>query len=821
MGKKFRRINALLLAGMMLFASLSVMAATTNDALEGKNTSGNPTDVVNDLNDFDIIDKDAKGSITIHKYDFTSADEDGLEFNYSTTDHDSDGTDSTMTTGNGQSVNITSTGKKNTAVEEALKEYALKGVEFTYLRVGSVKTMSDVDENNVNGDIELIYGVDKDLMDILGLKVYDAANKGTDFVAVTQVEGTNYFTSRQINEALKTALEVGTYNGSYSTSEAVGQGTNNTTGNRLDGVKGLTAKDAMEDYITTAGANHPAGTAFAETDANGFTTKSDLPLGIYLIVETKVPENVTSTVNPWFVQLPMTDIEGENWFYDVECYPKNQTGHPTLDKRVRNAYGTPGLNYDSAGSASYTSGNRVDHGGVYSENAEVVTNGDTLNGSDYAAWLSDVDKLGDYEYGTTVTASEGDLLDYILVTKLPNITSKATYLTTYEFKDTLSDGLSYNGDAKIAIYNSKIAAEKNDTTEAIDVWTLAKGSNYMFSCNASVGKTNGSTTLDVALTKEGLNEVNKKYYDGYHYLVVYYSAKLESDATTILGDEGNPNDVTLIWKRTSDGYYNTLEDRSIVYSYALDLTKTFSDNNTKPEDFKAVKFEIYNETEDYYVQAKAAATDGLYYVTGKCTQKDQATQFTPGNSGEMVINGIEADEYKLTEVHTAKGYIRLQNQIDIVIHPSSREIIPSSVHLMTAATDMDVEHPDQDQGLVISDGTILTAKEEGTTDKRNMVISALTPANATEDGGRADMCTFGGESVGKAEIDATKNAAVALASANAAVVMSLTNDKGFVLPKTGGSGMYLITIVGVVIAIGGFYSITRKKREGTGKKNAG
>ena len=115
MGKKFRRINALLLAGMMLFGSLSVMAATTNDALEGKNTSGNPTDVVNDLNDFDIIDKDAKGSISIHKYDFSSADEDGFKFHYSTTDHDSDGTDSTMTTGNGQSVTITSTGKKNTA----------------------------------------------------------------------------------------------------------------------------------------------------------------------------------------------------------------------------------------------------------------------------------------------------------------------------------------------------------------------------------------------------------------------------------------------------------------------------------------------------------------------------------------------------------------------------------------------------------------------------------------------------------------------------------------------------------------------------------
>ena len=45
----------------------------------------------------------------------------------------------------------------------------------------------------------------------------------------------------------------------------------------------------------------------------------------------------------------MTDIEGSQWFYNINCFPKNQTGHPTLEKKVRNEYGTAGLNYDSAG----------------------------------------------------------------------------------------------------------------------------------------------------------------------------------------------------------------------------------------------------------------------------------------------------------------------------------------------------------------------------------------------------------------------------------------------------------------------------------------
>ena len=54
------------------------------------------------------------------------------------------------------------------------------------------------------------------------------------------------------------------------------------------------------------------------------------------MLKQKVPEDVTYTTNPWFVQLPSTDSEGDDWFYDVVCYPKNETGVPTLDKRVRN-----------------------------------------------------------------------------------------------------------------------------------------------------------------------------------------------------------------------------------------------------------------------------------------------------------------------------------------------------------------------------------------------------------------------------------------------------------------------------------------------------
>ena len=190
MSKIFKKFSAMLLAGIMAFSSLSVMAATTDGTLGNSTAADNPSSVTRDMTNNDIIDSSKKGSITIHKYDLTAALGDGLTFERSTTDHDKGGTPSTM---NGGAIDITSNGKENTAAETALAPYALKGVKFTYLRVGDVKTLNDTNKDGVNGDnIQLIYGIDAQLMGILGFAEGDAAIK----------EGTTcYFTATQINAA--------------------------------------------------------------------------------------------------------------------------------------------------------------------------------------------------------------------------------------------------------------------------------------------------------------------------------------------------------------------------------------------------------------------------------------------------------------------------------------------------------------------------------------------------------------------------------------------------------------------------------------------
>lgn len=421
---------AVLSAAMMLAPIVNIKAAST-----------------------DVVDTSKTGSITIHKYDMTAAKQAGVNTSQ-----------------------FTPTGKQDAAAEAALEKYAIKGAEFSYLRVG------DVEQQSENGKIQMIYELPTTIQQILGLTSSDAA----------KTEGSKtYFTSQQINEKLAKALE------------------DNTV-----------TKDKLEDYM---GKN---GTAMDETNANGVTSKDKLPLGLYLIVETKAPENVTYTINPWFVQLPSTDSKGDDWFYDVICYPKNETGNPTLDKRVRN-----------------------------NPDQDNVTTANTDRLADFTS------ARNEYKYQSTVTASKAERLDYQFISKLPHITSSTTYLSTYTFNDTMAKGMTYGKDAVIAIYETKDAADRTNVNNveksgALAVW---KSSDTDPKFAATYGKSGDDPAMKIEMTKAGLNELNKKYSD--KYIVVYYTAKVNTDDS-----KGDATKVKFVVKNKTDNYYLVARaDRAGVY----------------------------------------------------------------------------------------------------------------------------------------------------------------------------------------------------------------------------------------------------------------
>ena len=477
-------------------------------------------------------------------------------------------------------------------------------LEFSYLKVAEIAQYSESQaDSRTDSHVEVLYAIDKTLgADFLkALNLADGANRYTN--ADTLDDSKYFYQSDVLIDALAAALEA-----------------NSTV-----------VKNALESYIAENG-----GTAIPLTDAYGKTQAENLELGLYLVVETKVPEMVVSTTDPFLVSVPMTSVNGTNvsdggsrWIYDITLYPKNLTGMPTLEKTLRE-------NKDDTGK----------HNG-----SEDITDG----------------------YAHTGTASAGDVIDYQLVSTLPSITSESTYLSCYTFVDTLSKGLSYNkGDVVLEFFTD------SSCTDSVAKWTEGDG-KFTVSYQTTDG---GDSTMTIAMTEEGLSEINtaQTVYSedtmvnsGYSdcTLRITYAATMNSSKDLVFGDDGNDNTVTLTWKRSSQDYYDTLTDDSHVFSYGIDLTKQFSDGKGN---FSKVEFLVQNKTDGYFVKAQLNQEEGVYYVTGHVSKEADATHFVPVTSeetqGKIIIKGLEDDAYTLTEVRTDNGYVMLKQGIEVVISQS-------------------------------------------------------------------------------------------------------------------------------------------------------
>lgn len=579
------------------------------------------------INAQDIIDESRKGSITVYKYDITAAGKDGV---YEKGEREASGT-------------------KDSALSEKLKKYSISGVKYGYLRLGRVETVTSGNASDINTGI--VYELPVQLADILGLKKGDAVNMSEGEVTEAcdgQGGKLLHFSSSTINSAVKEYLEA----------------------------DNISAKNALESYIIENGAD-----GILTTDENGTARADNLPLGLYLMVELEVPEDIESTTDPWFISLPYTysagDVHGEdgdvigsddagdadsmagnNWAYDIYCYPKNQTGTPVLEgKLVRNA----------EGKAAEKPGQK--------EGEEFL--------------ITEFEKDGfaserpEYEYDESTTASEGDVLDYIIVTKLPHIENKATYLTEYSFEDVLSKGISYNRDPRIAVYDNKDDAMVNNTEKAADIWAQ---DDYFTVSYKDSEENKGASVMNAALNAKGLEAVNTSGLSE-HYLVLYYSAVVKSDDSVVMGDLGNENDVTMTWRRTNSDYADSYKDQAYVYSYALDLKKEFTGGDG---DASKVCFTLYNESDGYYICTDSPENkDGVYHITGKSDKKEDASVLSPGENGTMKVFGLEADRYLLTETATDKGFSLLKSPVSIDIRSS--EETEGQAHATVSGSEADME----------------------------------------------------------------------------------------------------------------------------------
>lgn len=716
--KLISRIGAVAIAAMMACTSLIVAsAASIADA---------------------TIDTSRTANLTLYKYDFTNAAKDGVwnERSYvSTGQYDqrvNDTLGSATRTGDSDATSDLGNGLQQS------NGYAIKGVEYTYLKVADITQFTEsADDGQTSEHVEVLYAIDKakgaDMLAALGL-----ANGKDSYANANKLDDANwYYQSDVLIKALSDSL------------------TANAT----------TTKNALEAYVAANG-----GTKMPETDENGKSEAKSLPLGLYLLVETKVPEMVTGTTDPCFISLPMTSVDGgmtngdtngnittggHDWLYDVTIYPKNTTGIVTLEKTVREAKNDTGKNNAS----------------------DVITDG----------------------FAHNATASAGDTIEYQIISTLPTITSTATNISDYTFKDVLARGLSYNGEVTLEFFKDAAC------TQSVAKWTEA---DNKFTAT-KVENSDKSHTMTIAMTDVGLKEINTAntaannsngaLYAGYsnYTLRIRYNAKLNSDESLVYGDNGNENNVVLTWKRSNDKYFDTLIDDCHIYTYAINVAKTFSDGKAEQTMFDHVLFKAQNKTDGYYVIATLNADEGIWYVTGHTDKEAEATALYPvtwnTKPGQIILKGVEDDQYIWTELETANGYTLLKNNIDVTIKSVDDATRPCDIYSKdTLGVIQNDPRYNFDGGLDLHLANI----------PQTQLAHNYQTASATVDGNDVTMLDD--------EMDA--------GSTNAIAPLQVVNTKGFETPMTGENGTWALAIGGVLVFCLGtsafiFFLVFKKRKE--------
>ena len=667
------------------------------------------------------INVDAACSLTIWKFDWTNAVKDGVW-----------NEDSFVSTGWRESYveevlgNTVRKGDSNGDPDNTLGNgqnsngYAIKGVGFSIANVATITTFTE-SENDQHPDYNLT-------------KVLYAFNKNETkdlLLAIGLGNGKDRYENADYLDNNYWFYESDVLNKALATALA-----ENST----------TVKDALEAFM----AANPNRVFMPLTDNNGKTIQRNLSVGLYLVVEDIVPEMVTCTTNPFFISLPMTTVSGDAnssspegghyWNYDVVVYPKNETGIPTLEKTVREAKKDTGTHN---GSNSITDG--------FAHNA---------------------------------TASAGDVLEYQIISTLPTITSNATSLTTYNFYDTIVEGLTYNKsvkDVKIEFFTDA------NCTDKVATWVQGDGK-----FNVTYSSDDRHMTIDI--TSAGLAEINGntantantngKLYAGYsNYTArITYTAIINSDATFVYGQEGNDNKVVLTWKRTSSEYYDTLIDDCHVYSFGIDITKLFSDKDSETAEetgmFKHVKFKIYNETDGYWVTASRNEEENVYYVTGHVTEEADATIFYPVTTdagfGHVMIKGCEDDVYRITEVETMDGYTLLKESIYVKIVATDDASRPCNIYSQDILGVLQ-----NDPRYAFNGGLDLSLAN---TPQTQLAHNYMT-ASASVDNNSVTMLEDNG-------------------SANAEAPLTVVNTSGFDLPQTGDMGTAIFAVTGIMLMAG-------------------
>lgn len=539
-------------------------------------------------------------------------------------------------------------------------------------------------------------------------------------------------------------------------------------------------KDAIK-----SGETYSTAVATATTDDDGIAGFPDLPLGLYVVVETDTPDKVTSPVKPFLVSVPMTRASSLNeWLYDIHVYPKNGTTYGEV-KIVK--YGRLGSVTDGTLSGVTFTLEKWDE--TAKEWKSV-----TVSDKDGKAFNLKTDKNGEISVSGL---SQGK---YRFIEQ--SIDGNNTYIidqTPIEFEVTKEGKIQYKGgDPEAAVTfnvtNDRPDVEKNvidkdgsPKTEAdysvgdkvpyqitvtvpenitkLTTFTVSDTPNNLKYNNDAVLTCDGAAvdTNVYTIATEGngfkitFKPAKMVLYAGKK-IIINYTATLLSTADQT--GAGNRNDVSLVYSNNigvdgdgnpTEGDKKEIHDSTFVYTFKVKVNKIADDTQKGLEN---VEFDLYKEDESGTVTGDAAKALGLD-PTKKWTKVNKASLKTDAN-GYVEQGGLANGEYYLVETKTASGYNLLKAPVKVTLS-------------IQAKTEWVETYIYDDNGNML----------KHTVDKKNTTFS-------------------GGDEGGKTEYTIT-----------------VVNRKGFNLPTTGGFGTLLFSGIGVLLVVAGvgvLLSLKKKNR---------
>lgn len=253
----------------------------------------------------------------------------------------------------------------------------------------------------------------------------------------------------------------------------------------------------------------------------------------------------------------------------------------------------------------------------------------------------------------TADAKIGDTLTFTLTSTIPDMSAYDTY--TFNFKDTLSKGLTYGDITSV-------------TVEGVDA-PLVEDTDYTVTTTPAAA---GNTLLTVGMT----DFKNKQQTNAGKKITVTYTATLNENA--VVGGAGNVNSATIQYSNdpSSTGTGESEPDKVRVFTYGFTVDKYTGDNyNDAATRLAGAEFTLTAKGDTSaikFVQVNAGSvTEDAVYRVAKAGETATTTTITTPANGKVVFQGLKNGEYTLTETKAPAGYNKLASAIGVKVNGSN------------------------------------------------------------------------------------------------------------------------------------------------------